>query len=115
MQPAEPKAAVQLVAGGRGGKERAARHERSSDWPRGAQPPDPEHVTIIKPYGSPDPDRQKTVTYVVLLRGFKKRANESFRIEFREIAKLFACTDEQHWDLELVDDGEDDAAFGGTV
>jgi hypothetical protein len=35
---------AELVAGGRGGKERAARYERSSDWPRGAQPPDPEHV-----------------------------------------------------------------------
>ena len=49
-------AAVQLVAGGRGGKERAARHERSSDWPRGAQPPDPEHVTHHEPYRAPDPD-----------------------------------------------------------
>src|SRR5262249_22726810 len=29
------------IAGGRGGKERAARHERSSDWPRGAQRPRP--------------------------------------------------------------------------
>ena len=38
--------------GGRGGKERAARHERSSDWPRGAEPPAPERVnytTVRKP------------------------------------------------------------------
>src|SRR5579864_9217381 len=31
--------------GGRGGKERGARHERSSDWPRGAEPPAPEQCT----------------------------------------------------------------------
>src|SRR6202040_2352260 len=42
-------------AGGRGGKERAARYERSSDWPRGAQRPDPEHLPNNEPYGSPDP------------------------------------------------------------
>ena len=36
---AEPvSTAAQLVAGGRGGKERAARYERSSDWPRGRSP-----------------------------------------------------------------------------
>src|SRR5579864_960309 len=39
--------------GGRGGKERAARNERSSDWPRGAEPPAPE-----TPLGEPpDPKR----------------------------------------------------------
>src|SRR5579864_4870794 len=31
--------------GGRGGKECAARHERSNDWPRGAEPPAPEQRT----------------------------------------------------------------------
>jgi hypothetical protein len=30
--------------GGRGGKERAARNERSSDWPRGAEPPAPARI-----------------------------------------------------------------------
>src|ERR1700738_1945852 len=32
--------------GGRRGKERAARHERSSDWRRGAEPPDPEDLDL---------------------------------------------------------------------
>src|SRR5579864_8865656 len=32
--------------GGRGGKERGARNERSSDWPRGAEPPAPKRITI---------------------------------------------------------------------
>src|SRR5579859_1711480 len=47
---------AELVAGGRGGKERAARYERSSDWPRGAQPPAPDQVQIPEPYGSPAPN-----------------------------------------------------------
>ena len=43
--------AAQLVAGGRGGKERAARYERSCDWPGGGSPP--AHVTNNEPYGAP--------------------------------------------------------------
>ena len=51
------KTAAQLVAGGRPGKERAARHERSSDWGRGAA-------------GSPDPCRlQIPNLYLVLTSG----------------------------------------------
>ena len=34
-----PGGAAQHVRGGRGGKECAARHERSNDWPRGAAGP----------------------------------------------------------------------------
>ena len=36
--------AVQLVAGGRGGKECAASSRAERDWPRGAQPPDPDQL-----------------------------------------------------------------------
>ena len=43
---APPQSAEGAFAGGRPGKERAARHERSSDWGRGAAgSPDPYHVT----------------------------------------------------------------------
>src|SRR5437879_344077 len=44
-------------AGGRRGKERAARNERSSDWRRGAAgSPDPDALTANNLAGSPDPD-----------------------------------------------------------
>src|SRR5579864_9220255 len=36
-------------SGGRGGKERVARNERSSDWPRGAEPPAPEQSMSTAP------------------------------------------------------------------
>ena len=39
FRPSKPQAAVQLVAGGRPGRERAARDERSSERGRGAQRP----------------------------------------------------------------------------
>ena len=39
-----------LHAGGRPGKERVARYERSSDWGRGAAgSPDPEHIKTADP------------------------------------------------------------------
>src|ERR1700704_6366618 len=43
-------------AGGRRGKERAARHERSGDWRRGAA-------------GSPDPDAHQSEPYLLLCGG----------------------------------------------
>src|SRR5207302_2848712 len=54
--PQPPKAPQ---AGGRRGKERAARHERSSDWRRGAAgSPDPDSQTPEPDTFDPDPDSQ---------------------------------------------------------
>src|SRR5260221_3816870 len=46
--------AKRASAGGRRGKERAARHERSSDWRRGAQRPRPGARTGEGPKGPED-------------------------------------------------------------
>src|SRR5579864_9386139 len=48
--------------GGRGGKERVARNERSSDWPRGAEPPAPERQTAADAERAEPPAPEHSVT-----------------------------------------------------
>src|SRR5579871_508975 len=69
--------------GGRGGRERAARNERSSDRPRGAEPPAPEHVhdanlmiggaPLFAPSRPPDRANIRLKPSITFLRGVLPR------------------------------------------
>src|SRR5579862_8621214 len=54
--------------GGRGGRERAARNERSSDWPRGAEPPAPEPYTTRNLNSLAEPPAPAQCSYAHLSR-----------------------------------------------
>src|SRR5438270_8136999 len=49
------------------------------------------------------------------LRRLEQSSYERLGVEFGQVAGFFAGAYEQDGDLQLVDDGEDDPAFGGAI